>query len=356
MFGTTPPAYEYVPSVERARAHTQAVSVERMRADVVGLIGPRSRLHAPAVMAAAEAHITNELLGAGWTVAARPFSVIDAAGNLDLGTFSQGNFGPTVYPELHGQNIVALKEGTRSEAVVIAAHHDTIRDSPGANDNTAAVAGLLELARVTAAVEYESTVMLVAFDMEEIGFHGSRAFVREQLDGRAVRAAIVLESLAYTSDEPNSQTLPPGFGLLYPWQARQINRRRRAGDWAAVLYRQPSAQLATTFAACLAAAKGPDSSVLLRDPANLPYVGALLRRFIPFARNFGRSDHLAFWESGLPAVLVTDTANFRNPHHHEPTDTVDILDFEHLRCLVAATSLTLDRVARRRDPDGADST
>ncbi|HEX6096638.1 MAG TPA: M28 family peptidase [Thermoanaerobaculia bacterium] len=298
-------------------------------------------------MASAEGRIIAALRDAGWTVATRPFSVTGAAGYLDLGTHRDGQFGPTVYAELNGQNVVAVKEGRRPDAVVIAAHHDTIRDSPGADDNTASVAALLELARLTAGVHYEFTVMLVAFDMEEIGFHGSRAFLREQIDGRSVRAAIIFESMAYTSENPNSQMLPRGFGLLYRKQAEQIRRRRRAGDWAALLYRAPSARLAATFAACLEATKGPDSSVLLRDPADLPYAGALLRRFLPFARDFGRSDHLAFWERELPAVLITDTADFRNPHYHERTDTADTLDFKHLRALVAATILTLDRVAQR---------
>jgi Zn-dependent M28 family amino/carboxypeptidase len=350
MFGTTPPPFEHVPSLERARSCVQAVSVERMRADIQNLTGPHNRLHSPEAMATAEAHIITALREAGWTVSAQQFTVTNAAGNLDLGTFTQGNFGPTIYAELHGQNIIAIKEGKSPEAIVVAAHHDTIRDSPGANDNTAAVAALLELARLTTAVDYEITVMLVAFDMEEIGFHGSRAFVREQLDGRPLRGAIVFDSIAYTSAEPNSQLLPPGFGLLYPKQASRVNRRRRVGDWAAVLYRGHSARLAATFAACLEVAKGPDSSVLLRDPADLPVAGALLHRFVPFARSFGRSDHLAFWERGLPAVMVTDTANFRSPHHHQPTDTMDILDFEHLRCVVAATSLTLDWIAQRRSP------
>lgn len=320
-----------------------------MRADIVELTGPRSRLHAPEAMDSADAYITHALRGAGWTVNRRPFSLTNAAGNLDLGTFSNGDFSPTIYTELHGQNIVAIKEGKRRGAIVVAAHHDTIRDSPGADDNTASVAALLELARLTANVEYEFTVMLVAFDMEEVGRLGSRAFVREQLEGHSVQGAIIFESMAYTSDEPNSQILPAGFGLLYPAQARQVHRHRRVGDWAAILYRKRSARLAAAFATCLEATKGRDSSVLLRDPADLPLFGALLRRFVPFARDFGRSDHLAFWERGLPAILITDTANFRNPHYHEPTDTVDTLDFEHLRCLVAAASLTLDWAARRRD-------
>lgn len=336
-------------AAERGSARTRAVSVERLRADVENLIGPRSRLHAPEKMDAADAYIAAALRDAGWTVASRPFVVERAAGYLDLGTHTQGQFGPTVYPELRGRNIVAVKEGARPEAVVVVAHHDTIRDSPGANDNTASVASLLELGRLVTSTSYERTLLLVAVDMEEIGFHGSRAFLREQLDGRPVRGAIVYESMGYTSHAPDSQRLPRGFAVLYPRQARQIHRRRRVGDWTAVLYRGSSADLADSFAASLEATDDPDASVLLRDPTDFPLLGPLLRRYVPFARDFGRSDHVAFWERGLPAIMVTDTAEFRSPHYHQPTDTVDTVDFEHLRRIVAATSLTLDEIAGRRD-------
>jgi Zn-dependent M28 family amino/carboxypeptidase len=39
-----------------------------------------------------------------------------------------------------------------------------------------------------------------------------------------------------------------------------------------------------------------------------------------------RSDHAPFWDKDIPAVLVSDTANFRNPHYHTEQDTPDTLD------------------------------
>lgn len=47
-----------------------------------------------------------------------------------------------------------------------------------------------------------------------------------------------------------------------------------------------------------------------------------------FTPDLVRSDHAPFWKNGLGAVLVTDTANFRNPHYHQPTDTLETLDRE----------------------------
>jgi hypothetical protein len=40
------------------------------------------------------------------------------------------------------------------------------------------------------------------------------------------------------------------------------------------------------------------------------------------------SDHLCYWDEGFPALMLTDTALFRNPNYHRHTDTVETLDFE----------------------------
>jgi Zn-dependent M28 family amino/carboxypeptidase len=76
-------------------------------------------------------------------------------------------------------------------------------------------------------------------------------------------------------------------------------------------------------------------------------------RALPFAQDFLRSDHVPFWDAGLPAVQITDTANFRNPHYHRPSDTPDTLDYEFLADVIAATALTLERIAERVAPTGS---
>jgi Zn-dependent M28 family amino/carboxypeptidase len=88
--------------------------------------------------------------------------------------------------------------------------------------------------------------------------------------------------------------------------------------------------------------------LMLRDPLDLPVIGPALMA-VPVARNFSRSDHVRFWYAGLPAIQVTDTANFRNPHYHRSTDTPDTLDYETLARITAATALLVERMA-----DGSD--
>jgi Zn-dependent M28 family amino/carboxypeptidase len=70
---------------------------------------------------------------------------------------------------------------------------------------------------------------------------------------------------------------------------------------------------------------------------------------VPVARNFSRSDHVRFWHAGLPAIQVTNTANFRNPNYHRPTDLPSTLDYDSLARIVAATGLLIERLADRAD-------
>jgi Zn-dependent M28 family amino/carboxypeptidase len=83
---------------------------------------------------------------------------------------------------------------------------------------------------------------------------------------------------------------------------------------------------------------------MLRDPLDLPVIGPALFA-VPVARNFSRSDHVRFWRAGMPAIQVTNTANFRSPHYHRPSDTPDTLDYVTLSAIVAATALLIERLA-----------
>lgn len=307
---------------------------------------PRNRLHSPDSMARADELITRALGDAGWATERRPFEFDKVLGFLDYpdGPFPAGAR-PKIYRHLAGANLLAVKEGRHSsDAVVIGAHHDTLRDSPGADDNTASVVALMELARVLAPYSFRDTIILAALDMEEINFFGSTALVPELARERSVKGAVIFETMAYTSREPDSQKLPPKVGLLYPRQVRGIRRRRSVGDWAAVVYRKSSAALARAFAEGLEFTAGPGKAVLLRDPKDL-LLGRLAARLIPTVEDFGRSDHVIFWEAGIPSIMVSDTANYRNPNYHQPTDTPDTLDYEHLAAIVGATAVACARVA-----------
>ncbi len=331
-----PPLPTLGPELRAVLDAVAAVDRDRLRTAVAALPGPRSRLHAPAAMYTADALLLEGFRAAGWPAERQPFTFTDARGYRDY-----GDYGPVTYPRLEGANIVAVKPGRSPAAVAVIAHHDTVQDSPGADDNGAAVAALLELARLLAPYRFHRTVVLAATDMEEIGFFGARALGVRLWRERSLHGLIDLEAVAYTTTAPGSQIVPPGLDLLYPAQYRRVQARQRRGDFTALIYNGPATGLAAAFAAGLAHLAGAHAPLLLRNPLDLPRVGRLLPVAVPAVLNFARSDHLPFWLAGVPAVLVTDTANFRNPHYHRPTDTPETLDIERLAAITGAAAVAV---------------
>ena len=246
---------------------------------------------------------------------------------------------------LPGVNVVGVKEGEVPDALVVVAHHDTVPGSAGADDNGSGLAALIELAGLVGPMRLHYSVVLAAVDHEELGFYGSQRLVEQFSAERNIVGAYVLEMLAYTSTEPGSQRLPQGIGALYPGQVGRIRSRESRGDFIAVIYQQQSRRLATTFAEGLSHLAGRHAAILLRAPGDLPVIGPTLTRALPVARDFARSDHVPFWQAGLAAVQLTDTANFRNPNYHAPEDRPDTLDYSTLHDVIAATAWAVERLA-----------
>jgi Zn-dependent M28 family amino/carboxypeptidase len=319
------------------------VDPQRLRRSVETLPSPRVRLHRPAAMAAVDALVLDAFRSAGWQAELREFAVKDAW------AWASASGSPRVMraDALTGVNVVAVKDGASPEAVVVVAHHDTVPGTGGADDNGSGVVALMELARVLGPLRLRNSVVLAAVDLEELGFLGSRQLVSELLAERGVVGGVVFEMIAYSDPTPGSQRLPPGFDVLYRGQARRVRARGLRGDFTAVIYQQSSRSLAASFTECLAHLAGPAASVLLRAPTDIPVVGPLLARTVPFTRDFARSDHVSFWDAGLPAVQITDTANFRNPHYHAAGDTPDTLDYQRLADVVVATALAVERTTGR---------
>jgi Zn-dependent M28 family amino/carboxypeptidase len=348
MFGAGEPRLAPLGVAEAARLAAVRADIDpvRLRKELEWLPAPRVRNALPELMADVDTRVLGALTAAGWSAELRPFVV------RDIQAWADG-FDPSVVervPRLAGVNVVAVKEGTEStDAVVVLAHHDTVPGTGGADDNGSGVVGLLELARVLAPVRQRRTVILAAVDHEELGFWGSRQLVAELSAERRVLGAFVFEMLAYASAEEGSQQLPPRIGAIYPGQARRVASGGARGDFTAVIYTGPSRALATSVGELLAHLGGPGAAMLLRAPADLPVIGPLLARVVPFVRDFARSDHVPFWDAGLPAVQITDTANFRNPHYHRPGDTPDTLNYDRLADVVAATAIAVERLAGRVD-------
>ena len=332
-----------------AEAWVARIDAQRLRRLVQSLPGPRNRMHAPEAMAQTDALLVDAWRAAGWRTGRQQLRLRNLKARLDFPEEGSGGRHPVhVYPELDGTNLVAIAQGETDEAIVIVAHHDTVRDSPGADDNGAGLAALLELAALFEGRRFRRTVILAAPDFEEIGLIGSRYLVGWLRTHYRVRAAVVYDPIGYMNATPGSQLVPAGIDRLYPGQVARLADRGNAGDTVVALYRRVSVQLVREWARCLSATIGPERILQLRDPLDLPVVGPALMA-VPVARNFSRSDHVRFWQAGLPAIQVTNTANFRNPNYHRPTDTPDTLDYATLVGIVAATALLVERLADSTD-------
>jgi Zn-dependent M28 family amino/carboxypeptidase len=181
--------------------------------------------------------------------------------------------------------------------------------SPGADDNASAVAVCLECARLIRRHDIGS-VMIVFFNREEDGLIGSREFVAHLVEQSAARVseAHIFEMVGYRDLAHGSQQLPHRLPLL---------SAPRAGDFLALLANKRSNKIAESLTR-LAACYVPEFPVLA------------LKAYLGIERLFAdlqRSDHAPFWQAGIPAIMWTDTSEFRNPHYHRASDTPETLDY-----------------------------
>ena len=237
---------------------------------------------------------------------------------------------------LTGTNLLARKEGSDPilPPLLVSAHYDTVPGSPGADDNASGVATLLECARVLASAPVIRSVELVAFNMEETqphgdGLVGSAAFVRDLAPYTRYEGVLNLEMVGFASG-PGTQSFPSGFQVLFPTVYLHVEERDFRGDSLAVVSQGRSITLSQRLVAAAA-----------QHVPELDVVAIEVRDGMPIPPDVFRSDHAPFWAAGVPAVMVTDTDNFRNPHYHTPGDTADTLDYAFLHRVTCALLATL---------------
>jgi Zn-dependent M28 family amino/carboxypeptidase len=241
-----------------------------------------------------------------------------------------------------GINLLARKSGSDLSLppLLVCAHYDTVQGSLGADDNASGVAVMLECARLLAPLALPRTIDFLALDMEERqpeegqGLVGSGAFVREQGKARGYAGVFNLETVGFTSG-PGTQRLPPGFPVLFPAVYQHLVQRGFPGDGLALVSNRASAPLAQALLAA-ARARASDLDIV---PVELP-------EGVPLPGDLFRSDHASFWAAGIPAIMLTDTANFRNPHYHTSTDTPDTLDYSFMARVTSALGATLAALGR----------
>ena len=258
------------------------------------------------------------------------------AGSLDKSadyietSFRKSGLNPQlqVYGDRNYRNIIAeIKgKGQADEIILVGAHYDTVWLSPGADDNASGVAVMLELAKLLAGYQYEKTIRFAGFTNEEhpysnTGLMGSRVYAMRVFENREkIRVMFSLEMLGYYSDEKSSQHYPAPLNWFYPDRANFIAFVANINSGLSLLR----------------------SLCAFRKHSGFPVEGLIMsERLVPDIR---RSDHASFWDLGYPAVMVTDTAQFRNINYHTVGDVPRTLDYTKMAELVSGLAQMLSEL------------
>ena len=287
---------------EELRSSVRAISDDQ---EHLGRVGNRSTFY-PRRFAAAAAWLHDELTAAGYSQIEETFT-------------ARGAPAPNLAVSVPGATLPG-------QVIVIGAHYDAYQGSPGADDNASGTAACLALARLFRHQPQARTLRFAFFVNEEppafqTPDQGSWVYARKcRAANDDIRVMLSLESIGYYTDTAGSQQYPRPLNWLYPdtgnfigfvtnWSNRDLNRRLIA---------------------------------LWRDKVPFPSQGALLPGFFP---GVDWSDHWSFWQEGYPALMITDTATFRNPHYHTPGDTPDTLDFDRMARVVEGIQILITSLA-----------
>ena len=211
------------------------------------------------------------------------------------------------------------------EVLIMSAHFDAVAGAPGAEDDGSGVAAIMEMARLLKDRPMHRTVRLVLFNLEEAGLVGSRAYVGRNVDSwnegkEKIVGMVTLDMIGYYTDEPNSQKSPI--------PANKMFKPPSVGDFLGMGGILPHRWFSQAFNTAMNESE--------------PRLKTFVLDFLPIAPpDLLRSDHAPFLAAGIPGIILSTTAEMRNPHYHKPTDTIDKLDpvrFEYaVRAVLGAT-------------------
>lgn len=207
------------------------------------------------------------------------------------------------------KNVVCSFGPKEAKTVVVGAHYDVCLDQEGADDNASGVVGLLELARLLKDQQLNYRIELVAYTLEEPPFFRSEymgSFIHAQsLDQTKtdVYGMVCLEMIGYFSNKPKSQEYPIGIMSLF---------YGKKGNYITMIKKTNAGKFARKFSSSYKKKK------MIRTKR---FTGPQSIQGIDF------SDHLNYWKFGFSAVMVTDTAFYRNRNYHQKSDKMETLDF-----------------------------
>jgi hypothetical protein len=267
---------------------------------------------------------------------ATPLALERAATYIET-TLAQAGYTPTRQEYMAGgqrvRNIEVavgnVAKGKRPDRIfIVGAHYDSAPGAPGANDNGSGTAAVLELARMLRTMQpgAGTEVRFVFFVNEEPPWFmgeqmGSMVHAAEmKRQGQNVAAALVLETMGYYTDAPDSQKLPPGLEGRYP----------STGNFIAFVGTLESSGLVR------------EALAAFRDASDFPAEGLAAPAH---TTGVTLSDHSSYNRHGYPALMITDTAFMRYPYYHTQEDTPEKITYDSMARVVTGLAKTIAALA-----------
>jgi Zn-dependent M28 family amino/carboxypeptidase len=301
-------------------------------------VGPNPAAAAPELAERLRAHVA--ALASKEHNTATPQALERAATYIET-TLAKAGYAPTRQEYMAGgqrvRNIEVavgnVAKGKRPDRIfIVGAHYDSAPGAPGANDNGSGTAAVLELARMLRTMQpgAGTEVRFVLFVNEEppwlIGEHlgeqmGSMVHAAEmKRQGQNVAAALVLETMGYYTDAPDSQKLPPGVEGRYP----------STGNFIAFVGTLASSNLVR------------EALAAFRDASDFPAEGLAAPAH---TTGVTLSDHSSYNRHGYPALMITDTAFMRYPYYHTQEDTPEKITYDSMARVVTGLAKTIAALA-----------
>ncbi|XP_071108917.1 uncharacterized protein [Haliotis cracherodii] len=265
-----------------------------------------------------------------------------------------------------GNNVIGvLKEKyfkTASDRVVgVTAHCDTAAGTQGVNANGAGVVAMLQAARHLAKFTRDYTVVFVAFDFLEPGEDnactslgcGSRSFMNEWVYSfwstpPTTTGVIVMDNILNFNDIQESQSLPAGYDVLFPGLASSLTSNNNKGDFLTVIGRPFDSGVLNSFIQSYTALGQPEFGMENVYISNITG-SSVTPDDITTYWDLMKSNHLTFWNHSVPAIFITDTADFRGymkTCYHQSCDNMSQVTDKRIQFAGKTTQAVIDTVGK----------
>ena len=232
------------------------------------------------------------------------------------------------------KNVIATLNPQYEKRLIIGAHYDVCGNFQGADDNASAVAGLIQTAKQLYAIKDILPIRIdfVCFTLEEPPYFGTQnmgsyVYAKYLFDNKIdVIGMINYEMIGYFTNENVDLSK---LSMFITKKQADISK----GNFIAMVCDEQSQEFMNEFN-------------FEKIDKKIEYVEAM----IPTPTNqITASDHLNFWKFGYKAIMVTDTAHFRNPNYHSENDILETLDVNKMQCVVNLVVESIKEMTKNKD-------